>query len=370
MLKIYLIILIRRLFSLLQLITKVENKRIFVSSFSGKQIVCNPNYIIDVLLKTNQNFEVILVTTGVDETYTSNTTVLKKVQKCSLLYFYYFITSHILITNDSFPSYLPKSKKQYYINTWHGGGAYKKVGAKNKIDNLKNKILYSDVDLFVSSSRKFTEVMSKDFHIRKSKFLEVGMPRNDIFFDLIRVDSANKKVREQLEINKNAKIVLFAPTWRDDGRDIDINFLDDVIEAFDNIIVMVRCHYHSKDMSGRKYLDVTKYPNMQELLCAADILITDYSSSMWDYSLMFKPCFIYAPDFQKFKHEREFYIPFESLPFPIAFNSKELINNISNFDEMAYKSKVTKHHKELGCCECGKASQLLCTNIIDVIYNR
>lgn len=139
--------------------------------------------------------------------------------------------------------------------------------------------------------------------------------------------------------------------------------------------MLLKGHPHRKDMivfenfSDHKVFDVTNYPDMQELLCAADILITDYSSCMWDFSLMYKPCFIYATDIEQYKQERDFYTPMSEWPFPIATNTDELINNILNFNQEEYVQKVKQHHKALGSFEDGHASERIC-KLIETIVNK
>ena len=123
------------------------------------------------------------------------------------------------------------------------------------------------------------------------------------------------------------------------------------------------------NFSDHKVFDVTNYPDMQELLCAADILITDYSSCMWDFSLMYKPCFIYATDIEQYTQERDFYTPMSEWPFPIATNTDELINNILNFNQEEYVQKVKQHHKALGSFEDGHASERI-LKILETIVNK
>ena len=106
-------------------------------------------------------------------------------------------------------------------------------------------------------------------------------------------------------------------------------------------------------------INVSGYADMQELICAADVLITDYSSSVWDFSLTGKPCFIYANDLSAYKEERNFYTPIEEWPFALAETNEELHENILNFDPEVYKHKVEEHHKELGSYETGHACEAL-----------
>ena len=113
-------------------------------------------------------------------------------------------------------------------------------------------------------------------------------------------------------------------------------------------------------------VDVSDYPDMQELLCAADILITDYSSSMWDYSFTYKPCFIYANDLDQYKIERDFHTPVNEWPFTIAISNEELAENILEFDQDKYIEKIKKHHHDLGSFEDGHATEKVAKLINDI----
>lgn len=110
-------------------------------------------------------------------------------------------------------------------------------------------------------------------------------------------------------------------------------------DSYKKFILFVRSHPHvAKDIfegaeNQKDVIDVSEYVDMQELLCAADVLITDYSSSMWDYSLTGRPCFIYANDLAQYKKERNFHTPITDWPFPMAERNTELQRLILRFDE-------------------------------------
>ena len=106
-----------------------------------------------------------------------------------------------------------------------------------------------------------------------------------------------------------------------------------------------------------KVVNVTDYPDMQELLCGVDLGITDYSSWMCDFVLTNKPGFLYTSDIEKYVDERGFYYPLESSPFPVAKTNEELYKKILNFDEKKYKKDVKDFLKDKGCCEQGNASK-------------
>ena len=114
-------------------------------------------------------------------------------------------------------------------------------------------------------------------------------------------------------------------------------------------------------------IDVTDYPDIQELMLLADIAITDYSSWIYDFVLTRKPGFIYATDLEQYDNERGFYYKLETTPFAIAKNNRELVNNIQNFDMDAYQTKVEEFLKEKGCVEDGKASYRVVEKIKEII---
>lgn len=374
MMKIVIIKILKKSMLLIANIFPVKKKRIFFSSYNGKSFTCNPFYIAKYLMENLYSEHELIVTIEKKSNNIVEESYLKTVLKGTLKYYIYYFTSKILITNDSFPSYLPKKKKQFLINTWHGGGAYKRNLSNLKYFHNLYKIIYKDVDCFISSNRRFSEVMSEDLYVKKEKFFSIGMPRNDMFFSEKIVSENNSKIRNSFNIDDDTQIILYAPTWRDDGRIIDgLQFNEKILETFrrkfnQKVKIFIRSHYHTKNLKYEEpdIIDVSGYTDMQELLCAADILITDYSSCMWDFSLMFKPCFIYATDIKQYKQERDFYTPISEWPFPVATSNKELAENILYFDKDEYLEKVKKHHQDLGSFEDGHATEKVAKLINDI----
>ena len=157
------------------------------------------------------------------------------------------------------------------------------------------------------------------------------------------MNQATQVVRARYKVSKDIGIVMYAPTFRDNGikLDLDVNELLQSLETrfHKKFILFVRSHLHiAKDIfegaeNQKDVIDVSEYVDMQELLCAADVLITDYSSSMWDYSLTGRPCFIYANDLAQYKKERNFHTPITDWPFPMAERNTELQQLILRLDE-------------------------------------
>lgn len=356
----------------------IYNNVILMKSYNGKSFCCNPKYLLNYLYyKGNNELEFVL---ALNKTKIEKRKYykIKVVRNKSLKYYWTYLTSKYIITNDFFNIYLPERREQIYINTWHGGGAYKKVGYSLKTNLECFKKLYYEwthnCDYMISSSSETTKAFIESFGLEEDKILNIGMPRNDLFFYKERVEKANIIVRKKYNIENKECIILYAPTWRDNNREI-INEIRElkVLKAFAKITnkkvkIFIRAHYNTKKYyADSNCINVTDYPDMQELLCAADILITDYSSCMWDFSLMYKPCFIYATDIDQYKQERDFYTPMSEWPFLIATNTDELISNILNFNQAEYVEKVKQHHKALGSFEDGHACERVCKLIEDII---
>lgn len=368
LLKRFLFNLLRSFFIISERFINVHPKRILFTSFNGKGYFCNPKYICEQLEKQG-SYDIIWVLNEKDGSLKTKT-----VKFMSLEYFYVYLSSKVIITNQGFKSFVPKPSGQIRIETWHGGGAYKKTDlaiVKDKFLRYKYKVAGKDIDYYVSSCEIFSKIMSYAQCVDLRKFLPYGMPRNDVLLNKkLRLD-INKYIRKQYAIGERIKVILYAPTWRDDGRSLDVDDLCKCVQQLNkennSYLLLYRAHLGDNiKCELDDAIDVSDYPDMQELLCAADILITDYSSCMWDFSLMYKPCFIFATDIAKYKQERDFYTPMSEWPFPIASNNEELVNNILNFNEADYIEKVKQHHKALGSYEDGHACERVCKLIEEI----
>lgn len=364
----------------------IKNNRVFCCAYNGKQYSCSPKYITVYLKKHyGEKFEIIC---ALKKTTDCSEKIVKPVKILSLSYFYYFCTAKIIIDNMGIPSYMPKRKEQYLINTWHGGGAYKCANLETNgasrwglsLQSYKSK----QTNLVLSSNEVFSKKIVRDISYGYSgEILSCGLPRNDIFFENHKFE-IKRKVIEKLGIDQNKLIILYAPTFRgcfdpSSGAhswiDTSINISKlcmSVKKRFNaDSVVLFRAHYtmNEGNSSISSCIDVTSYPDMQELLCAADMLISDYSSSIWDFSLMKKPCFLYVPDLDYYINEdrgKGAYTSIEDWPGIIARTNQELQKAVLEFDEDSYRKKVEKHHKDLGSYETGTACEQVCKRIAEV----
>lgn len=348
-------------------IIPVKRNRIYLSADRGSGICCNPLYIYRYMRKNYPGkYEYIWQYDGSSDK--EDTIYVKPRSKKD---FYYILTSRVLISNDGFGSFIPKRKNQIFINTWHGGGAYKKSGVdfitdQHPVDSKINQICGRQTDIFVSSSRMFSKVMSTAKMVPLKRFLECGMPRNDL---LITGTDENIvwKVKKYFGISQDKKLVLFAPTYR--GEEQSAEFQSELntkecIKALEKRfggewVFLMRKHHFVKDTKYGDCMNASDYPDMQELLYATDVFITDYSSTIWDYSLTFKPGFLFVPDLKQYGKERSFYTDPETWAFPLAETNEELQNLILEYDEKTSQDKIKKHHRLLGYKESGYASKII-----------
>lgn len=352
----------------------IEKNKIVFFSHKGKQYSCNPMYICEYLLeKFPGKFQIIWAFKNPEEYSYLKEKGICVVKYESIEHLKAMLTSKVIVTNVDTFVYLPHRKGQVVLDTWHGGGAYKTCGYMNpqNLDKLRKQMyfrrLYSRITLYLSSSRLFSEQTIRQSRLFQGEILEIGMPRNDILLQRDRSD-IEKKVREYFGLQDDERIVLYAPTFRskkeDDGyQRPDFKQVEESLtKRFGGkwVTLIREHHYYDEENNGHK---ATDYADMQELLYAAEVLITDYSSSIWDFSLMYKPVFLYCPDLKHYTGERNFYIPIKEWPFILCGNQGELVEKIEDFDETDYKEKINQHHRRLGNCESGEATKLICKRI-------
>ena len=266
---------------------------------------------------------------------------------------------------------LTKKENQYYLQTWHGSLGIKQIGLASPLTKKENDwvplgIKDSKMINIVLSNSKFDDDVLYENFFHNVKTEKLGHPRNDIFFK----DNAPeiKKIKSYYNIPHDKKIILYVPSFRD-YKGFEWNILDypKILNAFrakyqSDFIFLSRMHprniYQNKVLipKSKDIINATHYPDIMELLASADVLISDYSSCMFDFILTKKPIFVLAADKDKFTEERGLYYPLESTPIPIAEDNETLEYNILNFDVEKYKKGVELFLNEKGCIEDGKAS--------------
>lgn len=349
-------------------------KKILFCSYDGKGISCSPLYFNRYLIENNLTDAKFIWAVNSPENVKIPVEIsanIEIVKTGTLKYLYECHTSSIVIFNSGLKSgsLIAKRKSQVFVNTWHGGGAFKKVGLDTDLTQKQRyaqKIGSKQIDYFLSTNKKFSEVNTYALGISKDKFLEIGMPRNDILFTLNC--EIKTKIQNYFNISKEKKILLYAPTYRGEEGKAEGNIylnekkvLQSLRKRFNgDWVILMRMHYYiNQEINNDNIIDVSKYDDMQELLLTADILITDYSSCMWDFSLMQKPGFLLTADLSKYKSERDFYTPIELWPYEYFTNNEDMCSEIENYDHEKACARIKKYQELVQITEQGDACEKL-----------
>ena len=279
-------------------------------------------------------------------------------------------TSKYVFLNDNFfPIAFMNFKKDTIVTQlWHAPGAFKKFGGSVDEDSLEIlRKISRNIDYLIVSSKNIEEYYSEAFQIQKNKIKPLGLPRADYYFEKHNINDLKSKFYKKYNINSDKKIILYAPTFREEVKYNNVfNYLD--LNKFneslgDDYILALRFHpkiknFYSEEIHGAgEYIDCSNYPSEQELLLISDILITDYSSIMIEFAMLNKPIVFFTYDFDNYlTNERGFYFDFKShVPGPVVVDSDQLIDVIKNhdFDESKLSKFVKTQFDEID----GKASE-------------
>ena len=345
----------------------IKRGRVMCVSWSGEAYSCNPRAIAEYLISDTDKWNVFFAFRQPQLFANSIPQGICAVEIGSLRYFYLLATSNFVIANTRLGGgmYWPfaKRKGQFYIQTMHGGHGIKRqeLEISSQLGDEYVMSLYNDAlrtDLMISDSRFWTEKARTIFAYPKGEILEVGLPRNDVFFKG-NIYKHNKS---------GDKYVIYCPTFRSNKRlDVYGFDIDKVVSALE------------KKFGGRWYIRISSHPNMksyyrqiydfshprivdvgdddlQKMLVTSDIAITDYSSAGFEFALSCRPCFLLCRDLVNY--ERGVYFDMRSLPFPFAETDDELIENILSFDNDKYLVDLERFNRDvIGLHETGHATE-------------
>lgn len=253
-------------------------------------------------------------------------------------------SSYVFMDNTFMPlAYIRFPQKTVVVQLWHGTGTIKKFGQDvntGKLRLLEQRANRNITHLVVSSPAS-KSLYSKVFDVPEERVYVLGLPRTDILFDQALQEERKSIFYQAFPELKEKKLILYAPTFRDDQVEQPQLFLDlkQFVAALGNEYVLgLRLHPHIAQniplLPDERILDFSAYENLNTLLFVSDILITDYSSIVYEYSVLQKPMIFFAYDLEAFSENgRGFYEPYESyVPGKIAKTTQELIEVIQNED--------------------------------------
>ena len=363
----------------------IDENMVFFESFFGKAYSGNPKYIYEKMLEMglDKKYTFVWAYSGENpEIIPGNPIIVERYKAGD--YYKYLALSKYWVNNIIFPIHA-KRPGNVYLQTWHGT-PLKKLGYDitipgPEVEGRANFYAESrNWDYLISSNKYSTEIFERAFKYNK-KFLELGYPINDIFFK----DNTKKVegLKTKLNIPKDKKVILYAPTWKDDEKnaswehffnlEIDLERLYDKFK--DEYVFLLKMHHlvsenlvideKMKDFA----IDLSDYDDIQELYIMSDILITDYSSVFFDYAHSRRPILFFVPDLNHYiENVRGLYLNMEKeLPGPLIKDNDELIDILDNMDKVSddYKERYDEFYERF-CSLCtGDSSE----KIVKKIFN-
>lgn len=335
---------IKRLYKLMRWVPLDKNTIVFEAG-QGKQFADSPRAIHEELIKQGDTRRKVWIYNKRLPVTDDHTTVVKR---HSPAFFWYLATAKYWVNNHNFPNYIHRRKGGLFIQTWHGTPLKRMFLDQDNfygrdpgyIDRVKEAS--AQWNALVSPSPYATAAMKSAYGYDGPAY-ELGYPRNDVLRGP-HTQEARAAVRHRLSISADKTVVLYAPTFRDDQPTSRGRFAFDwpfdpssFVERFgDDVVLLVRTHFLVNttlpipDSLKTNIIDVGDYPDIQDLFLASDMLVTDYSSSFFDYSVLERPIIFFAYDLENYRDNlRGFYLDYDrDLPGPTVETPEELFDSI------------------------------------------
>lgn len=370
----------------------VDKKKIVMWTFEGGGgYGCSPKYIAEEILKRNRegitDYKIIWLLKDIDKQFPDE---IKRVKDTLWNRAYHLSTAGIWVSNTRTFYGTKKRTGQHYIQTWHATLCLKPIGKYRGRRLPKMAYLVSRYDSglidYVLSGSRWCDHMYRKGLIYEGEIIRTGTPRCDVLFN--QKEEKRLQMRQEYGIPKEAKIMLYAPTFRGGSQnknrsvnteEVTVDF-ERLIEALEKRFggawfVFLRLHpqlaarmekLKIRNRSDR-LIDVSQRPDMNEIIAGCDGFLTDYSSAIFEAAMAGQPGFIYADDLEEYIIDRgDLMFDMNKLPFPVALDNDGLLKNIIEFDEEKYKKKIEAFMRKTGVFEDGRASE----RVVDLIENQ
>ena len=369
---------------------KIDENLVVFEAFGGRSYGCNPKALYQELQRefAYNNYHYVWCFRKPEKyeflTKNRNTDVIKYRSK---KYYTCYAKAKYLITNYRLPQEIRVRKGQVYVQCWHGV-PLKRLGYDIKeyrdrtVSTRKLRRQYrkaaNDFTYFLSPSQYFTERITGAFHLKalhkENIFIEKGYPRNDTLFQYSKRD--RDLLREKLGIGAR-KAILYCPTYRDNEYTVGvgntmtlgIDFHRLQSELGDDYVLLFRAHYLIKsrfafEEYGSFIIDVSEYEEINELYMASDLLVTDYSSVMFDYAILEKPIILYMYDLKEYKENlRDFYLELNELMTDPVTSEDELIASIKETEDLGVDERYEQFNKTHNALNGPNTSEIILAEI-------
>lgn len=352
----------------------MSTKTIVFEDWWGEKYHCNPRFLYEYINKNYQNYKCVWFLN--DDRIPINGNA-KRIRRKSFKYYYYLSTAKYFVNNVNFHDEYVKRKHQVEVQTMHGT-PLKTLGldvpgelnTPKKRENFLRRC--NRWDYLVVQSDKASQITSSCYAFKK-EFLRTGYPRNDILFEKNN-ERDIKALKEKIGIPEGKKVITYSPTWRRRNYfEMHLN-LEDMKETFGHdYVLLLRIHPFAyagfdKSILNDFVINVSAYESIEELYLISDIVITDYSSVMFDYTILNRPILFFTYDLLEYRDNlRGFNFDFEKeAPGPLLNSYEEVKDAIIHIDKVynKYYEMLQKFRNKFNEYEQGNASQQICEKFL------
>lgn len=338
----------------------VDSKKVIFASYRSEKIEGNLKYLHEEWIRRDASYHFIFLFRKLDTSLIGKCKYLLHMLRAT----YYLATSRFFVIDDYYvPIYMLKQLRDgtEVIQLWHAAGAFKKFGYSimNKEygpseEYAKIVKVHGNYSRVYVSSSEVIPFYAEAFRMKEEKIFPLGLPRTDFFFLNHSYERLRQRFNDKYPQFKQKKLILYAPTFRGSGHyqsklnmNLNLNILHQILGEEYALLVHLHPYMKSSLEITQEDEDFACHINgqftIEELLVLADILVTDYSSVIFEYSLMEKPIFFFTPDLQEYIYERDFYYQFEEMiPGPVYKTSRQLGIGIKHRIYDAKKIKAFK----------------------------
>lgn len=349
----------------------IQNKKAVFCNISGKSYGDNPRAITEEILRQGLNWDLVWLLNKEENLPPQVRQVIYGSPQAKRE----LATAKMWVFSNRNVSHPHKRRGQKYLQAWHGGGVLVKRIEGMAMDTLSPSYISAAKedgrisDYILSSDSIRTQVIRDYFWIGpQTQILEFGTPKDDIFFQQEEMQRRRKEIRQQYGIDDQTYVILYMPTFRNDLKS-DAYTLDyeRVLQAFREVFQTECCLFlrlhplvppEAVDCNGLKgVVNVSAYPEANDLFAAADCAISDYTSSpITKMPMLHKPSFIFASDYEDYKESRGLTEYYAQLPIPICETNEQLLQQIRNYNPDTYFATWDEYYREHPSFECGQAS--------------
>lgn len=352
--------------------THKTQKKIIFTSFEGKHYSDNPRAVSEKFHEMYPEYELEWF---FNEDFDNGSEVpdyVTEIKGSRFKLYNSIATSAGYVSNESFVPSIYKKKDQCFAQLWHGDRGFKKI----LYDSVGkgNGYTYWDDKLadFCTAGSDFAVGVFRSAFDYHGEILNVGIPRNDKL--ICNDEEERERIRRKLGIDADTRLMLYAPTFRrgSSGPDKVLIDLSDTLKHLnkngEKWVCAFRAHSSSKGLLAEPgMIDLSDYPDMADLLLAADMLITDYSSCAGDFILTDKPLILAQFDIDDYiKNSRELYFDVTEPGYVIANDQTELNNIIDTYGKEDYIKSNRRVMDFYGVTETGRSAEIICRKIHDI----